>query len=247
MKDKDKENTRDNTTQHTLKGKSSKEKLSVSKEKASVSKEKAVNKDVQVFFDDNSTRYPASSSGDMKPVPVLPIIVPDRIKAAIREQYLLHHANTKKRSFHASFQRREQLLATLKKHKSPASAADNDTAHDIDQGKENVDPNSTSAAPRPTQSSSSLSSAKSSKFSMLQRGNMPATVANDPETDEAARKFDEEQERRAREKLLEHARATEKKTEADDAPNDPALVAEYAEDIHRYLLSIEVKKKNEKS
>ncbi|ORX62081.1 A/B/D/E cyclin [Hesseltinella vesiculosa] len=183
-------------------------------------KKEAVDPGIQAFFQDNKERYPENEDFILKPTPVLPIIVPDRIKAIVREKYLLHTGT--KRSFQSPAQRSQQLLATLKKQKSLADASDDPASF----GKENIDPNHAPALTRKI------------SFSKLERHtSMPTTLSNDPSILDSAKKLDQEQEEKAKNKLFELAKA--KDAPFLDDVRDPMLVAEYAEDIHRFLMRIE--------
>ncbi|KAI9302383.1 hypothetical protein BJ944DRAFT_185201, partial [Cunninghamella echinulata] len=87
--------------------------------------EEETNEDVKAFFEDNKQRYNNKSKDDkpkMDPTPILPIIVPDRIKPYVRERYLssssIAAASSIKRSYEGIYQRGEHLLSNLKKQKS---------------------------------------------------------------------------------------------------------------------------------
>ncbi|CAO3646821.1 unnamed protein product [Cunninghamella blakesleeana] len=126
--------------------------------------------DVNAFFEDNKQRYSNHSKENktsMDPTPILPIVVPDRIKSLVRERHLsassLAAASSIKRSYEGIYQRGEQLISNLKKQKS---VHDRDPHQGIDTSeKENIDPNQlgkpiikSSLLPSTSTSTSTLSS-----------------------------------------------------------------------------------------
>ncbi|KAI8334349.1 cyclin-like protein [Chlamydoabsidia padenii] len=202
---------------------------------------------LQAFFDDNKRRYKSNASDTksksaMKPTPVLPIIVPDRMKTILREKYL----SSSKRSYENMYKRGEHLLATLKRQKSHnhGPSAQGNVKSLLTQQQ----PSKVSTTTTTSSSSSSSHYNKKSKtptFESIESAKHEKTdLPVDQETYNEAKKLEQDQEQRAQQNLLKDNQTHHKSRyrdgyDDDDYSNDPMLVAEYAEDIFAYLRATE--------
>jgi hypothetical protein len=185
----------------------------------------------------------------MQPTPIMPIVVPDRMKARLREKYL----QRSKRSHEAMYKRGENLLATLKRQKSSNCGQldenDDNSQHSqpSQRSTSTIASEDSSTLPPSALSSSQSSHHKTSRkptFSALESNNHEATdLTDDQETYDQANELEQHQEQRAKQNLLHYhnsSRATNDDEYEDDKANDPMLVAEYADDIFAYLRETEV-------
>lgn len=209
--------------------------------------------ELQAFFEDNKRRYKPSASDNkakqpMQPTPIMPIVVPDRMKARLREKYL----HSSKRSHEAMYKRGENLLATLKRQKPSNRGQLNENDDSAQHSQLSQRSTSTIASEESPTLPAALSSSQSSHhksnrkptFSALESSNHEATdLTDDQETYDQAKELEQHQEQLAQQNLLNYhhrSRATNDDEYDDDKANDPMLVAEYAEDIFAYLRETEV-------
>lgn len=210
--------------------------------------------ELQVFFEDNKRRYKSTASDNkakqpMQPTPIMPIVVPDRMKARLREKYL----HRSKRSYEVMYKRGEKLLATLKRQRSSNCGQldendDNPQHSQPSQWSTSTTTSEDSSSSPPSALSSSQSShhktSRKPTFSALESSNHEATdLTDDQETYDQANELEQHQEQRAKQNLLHYhnsSRATNDDEYDDDKANDPMLVAEYADDIFAYLRETEV-------
>ncbi|CAO3592613.1 unnamed protein product [Absidia cylindrospora] len=201
---------------------------------------------LKVFFEDNQHRYKPTSADDrpkkiMEPTPVIPIIVSDKMKSRIREQYL---SKSSKRPHEDMYKRDGPISAASKRQKS--GEHDHHQLHNEDTSHK---PPSTSTATATTTAttsnipSSHVSTSRHSipSFSALESRNeqqQPTTnLVLDQQTHDIAKELDDQQEHRARQKLSQPNLACQRNDDIapQDKPSDPMLVTEYADEINAYL------------
>ncbi|KAG0168854.1 G2/mitotic-specific cyclin, partial [Apophysomyces sp. BC1021] len=148
------------------------------------------NEDIlQHFFDDNETRYAEEKEPELKPVPVLPIIVPDEIKRLLIKSQ--RKGGEKRQGYGAG-----------------------DERYDVEKRTRSTGESAYRSVPQ----------------KLFSESNKTEPIRIDSNTRQEAEKYESEQEERSKKALLQ----TEQNLTVENW-DDPMLVAEYAEEIFKYL------------
>ncbi|ORZ05998.1 cyclin-like protein [Absidia repens] len=182
----------------------------------------------------------------MEPTPVLPIIIPDKIKSRIREQYI---GKSSKRTHENIYDGDAPVPAILKRQKSREH--DHHQSHSGDTSHKQRSTETATATATTVTASTTTANIPSSHvstshhpippFSALESKNEPqqttADLVLDQQTYDLAKELDDQQEHSALQNLTQptvyHPRNND--DAAQGSPGDPLLVAEYSDEIYDHL------------